>query len=348
MWHLSLSLLFLVIFIKSAHASPWTLPRGELVLSAGFNYLHADQEFIESGGPRNFPINGVLDSSTLVLGLRAGLTNRFELELKVPLSVINYKSDPVILLEQPEDDPRSPLDFSQDNIIDLSRRVVGVADFRIIGRYGWRKRPFAITSEIELKVPTGYERPAGTFGERPTSEDEFLGDLRRFVRSENVRDDVTLGDGQLDLKTSILFGWMLPTRTFLRSGLGYNLRLGNAGDQFTAALKLGQVTNDDILLYVGGRLEWTLMRGRPIGVGISAIDPDLPAEDYGGVTNLLLRQITLDRNALNVGGGIIFRLTPRLELNLGYERTLIGRNISAINSFSISFAFRAQTRRSLR
>ena len=95
-------------------------------------------------------------------------------------------------------------------------------------------------------------------------------------------------------------------------------------------------------MYVGVRGAYTVEDGRPIGVSVAAVDPELPAEDYGGTTNLLLREVTLDRDFINVGGGVIVKMSDRLELNAGYERTVDGRNTAAINSFSLSLAFKAE------
>ena len=326
----------------SAHASPWTLPQGRLVLTAGFNHQLANQEFLDDGPAQAFPLNGRYNASSFSLGIRVGFTDRIEFEATIPIRVVNYDADPVVLLEQPAGSPLSALDYFQQNVINLSRSVSGVSDFVIAGRYGWMRAPIALATEIRVKAPTGYQPPAGTFGERPTSREAFVSDLRRFVAPGNVEDDVTLGDGQLDLTVNMLAGWSLQSGTFLRLGAGYNLRLSDAGDQLVSDFRVGQLLGKRVVLYVGVRGALTIEDGRVIGVSVAAIDPELPAEQFGGTDNLLLREVTLDRDALDIGGGIIIQMSDRLELNAGYERTVLGRNTAEIQSFSVSLAFRAE------
>lgn len=329
-----------------AHASPWTLRAGQLVLSAGFNHQTASEEYLDSGPSQAFPLQGQLNASSFSVGLRAGFTDRIEFEAIIPVSVVNYDSDPVVLLDQPDGSPVSALDYYQRNVIDLSRSVAGVSDFIVAGRYGWLRAPVALATEVRIKAPTGYEPPAGTFGVQPTSREEFVREIRRFVTPENVEDDVTLGDGQLDIAASLLAGYAAPGGTFIRLGVGYNFRTGEAGDQLLGDLRIGQVLGKRALVYIGIRGAYTVASGRRIGVSVAAVDPTLPASEYGGTTNLLLREVTLDRDAVDVGGGFIIRMSERLELNAGYERTVWGRNTSAINSFSVSLAFRAEMGRS--
>lgn len=321
-----------------AAASPWTLPAGQLVLTAGFNHQVATREFLDDGPARSFPLNGQLNASTFALGLRAGFTDRIEFEAVVPLSVVNYDSDPVILL----DDRSGGLDFFQENVIDLTRSVSGVGDFVIAGRYGWLRAPVAVATELRVKAPTGYDAPAGTFGVQPTSREEFEAGLERFVRPDNVRDDVTLGDGQLDIAASMLLGWAIETGTFFRLGLGYNLRFADAGDQLLGDFRLGQLIGTRALLFASARGAYAVERGRVIGVSVAAQDPDLPATEFGGTTNLLLREVTLDRDAIDVGAGLIVKMSDRLEANASYEHTVYGRNTAAVHSFSLSLAFRAE------
>lgn len=332
--------LLLIAPAALVRASPWPLGQGKLVLSAGFDHQIANREFLDDGPARAFPLQGRFNASTFSVGIRAGFTDRIDFEAQLPFRVVNYDSDPVVLLEQPAGSPELPLDYYQRNVIDLTRSVTGAGDFRIAGRYAFMRRPFALAAELRVKAPTGYDPPAGTFGEQPTSSEEFVTRIREFVAPGNVQDDVTLGDGQMDLTASLLLGRVFRTGTFLRLGAGYNLRLGDAGDQVVGDLRIGQALGRRVLAYVGARGAYTLDRGRRIGVSVAAIDPELPAEAYGGTTNLLLREVTLDRDAVDVGGGLIVRMSERLELNARYDHTVIGRNTAAIHGFGVSLAFR--------
>lgn len=329
-----------LFLVATAQASPWTLKQGQLVLKTGYDFQFAEDEFLDDGPSQSFPLDGSLSISTISVGLRAGFTDKLEFELDVPFRIVSYTSDPVILLQPQPGSTESDFDFYQRNVIDLARTVAGVGDLTFTGRYGFLRFPVALAAEIKLKAPTGYDSPAGTFGERPTSREQFLQESARFVSPENVEDDVTLGDGQLDITGSLLLGYIFPTRTFIRTSAGYNLRLGDAGDQFVGEFKVGQAIGQQVLAFAGVDGGYTLFSGRRIGISVAAIDPNLPATEYDGTENLLLREVTLDRDFFNVGGGFIVRLSPRLEVNTNYQYTLFGRNTSAIHRIGIGLAFK--------
>lgn len=335
------TLVALLLLPQLANASPWTLPKNKLVVWASADYQFARQEFLDSNTAQNFPLRGQLDATSISVGARIGLTDRLELEVSLPFRVVSYRSDPVLLVAQPESSALSSLDFYQENVIDLSRTVSGVGDFRFTPRVRLFKAPVAVAFEFGIKAPTGYDGPAGTFGDRPSSQEAFLADVGRFVAPENVQDDVTLGDAQLDLSPRLLLGYALRTGTFFRGALGYDLRLGGAGDQIYAELKAGQVLHPRLLVYAGVNLVYAVQTGRVIGVSVAAEDPDVPARDYGGLDNLRLREVTLDRDALDLSGGVIVRMSPAFEVNVGLQRTLWGRNTSVITAVSLSAAFRS-------
>jgi len=331
--HLAASLA-LAALPSVAHASPWTLRQGEVAVVAGFDYQWATDEFLDDYRAQSFPLRGRYSASSFTLGARAGFTDRLELELVVPLKLVSYRSDPVILLEG------EGLDFYQENIIDLSRSRQGVGDIWITGRYNLVRWPVAIAIEGRLKTPTGYDGPEGTFGDRPRSNEEFLANVGTFVTPDNVRDDVVLGDGQVDLQLNLLLGTSFPSRTFLRLDAGYALRLGGAGDQVIGSFKIGQAIGERVLVFADTRFAYTVTEGDVIGVSVAAIDPDVRAEDYGGTDNLLLREVRLERDAITVGLGGILRITDAVEMNVAYQRTVWGRNTSQVDAIFLGFGVR--------
>lgn len=329
---------------RAAEASPWTLPRGNLVLAAGYNFQTASQEFFESGSARNYPLRGRYTGSTYVLGVRAGLAENLEFEAQLPVRLVAYDSDPVIVLARPMGDTSAPNDFSyyRNNIINLARSASGISDLVFATRYrlAVRSAPSAAFAfELRIKVPTGYQGPSGTFGDRPTSAADFLANATRYVTPQNVRDDVTLGDGQVDIAPSFLFGYAWRSRTFMRLDLGYNLRLGGAGHQVTGALRAGQALGDRLLVYGGIQCAFTVTQGRLLGISVAAVNPDVAAADYT-VENLLIRELRFERDSIDVGAGLIVRLNPQAELNVGYQRTLWGRNTALVDAFNLAVAMR--------
>ena len=339
---LGLAAVHLLAAAPSAHASPWTLRRGEIAVVAGFDYQWARDEFLdERGADQPFPLNGRYRATTLNLGLRAGFTDRFELELQVPFKLVSYTSDTVILLEPPMP-TGSDLDFYQENVIDLSRTRQGIGDIWFTGRYNLARWPVAVAIEGRLKTPTGYDGPAGTFGDDPQTAEAFLDGVGELVTPENVEDDVVLGDGQVDLNLNLLLGASLPSRTFFRLDAGYNLRLGGAGDQILASVKVGQAVSDRVLFYADARVAYTVTDGDVIGISVAAIDPTLPNTEYGGTNNLLLREVPLERDAIDIAVGAILKITDAVEMNVAYARTLWGRNTAEINAIYVAFGVRTQ------
>lgn len=351
---LSRSLLTLAVVVgvlsasASASASPWTLPRGTGVVAAGYSYQFARQEWFSRDDTsfrdaRNFPLQGRYQASSFYIQTRVGITDRLELELSLPLKLVSYSSDSVLLLPNSPvaATPEEELDYYQRNIINLGRTRSGIGDITLAARYRWLLQPFALATELRIKAPTGYDGPVGTFGARPTSAQDFVDNAGTYTRPENVQDDVTLGDAQLDVALNVLFGYAFPTHTFVRVDAGYNLRFGGAADQFVSRLSVGQLIGKSVLLYAGGQLTYSTQRGEFIGISVAASDPNLPAVDYAGLTNLYLREVRLERDALDLNVGAIFKITDTVELNIGYGRTVWGRNTAVSNSLSLGIAVRS-------
>jgi hypothetical protein len=65
--------------------------------------------------------------------------------------------------------------------------------------------------------------------------------------------------------------------------------------------------------------------------------------EYGGTTNLVLREVRLDRDAYVFNGGVIIRVTDQVEATVEFNRIIHGRNISAVQglSFGMSVRFEA-------
>lgn len=326
----------------SVVASPWTLPRGTIVFQGSFQYQTAGREFFEQGPSRPFPLQGQYVGNTFTLGLRAGITDRLELEVALPIRTVAYTSDPVIVAQRAAASMESEGDFYRRNIINLSRTATGIGDLYLSARYRIALRPFAFAVGLRLKAPTGYVGPSGTFGDRPQTAAELAGNLGRFVSPENVRDDVTLGDGQLDVMPELLFGYAFRSHTFLRVDLGFNGRFGGAGQQVVSALRMGQGVGRSIVLYAWTQGYFSVTPGRVIGVSVAAQDPSLPASSYVGDRNLLLRELRLERDIVDVGVGVLVRINRDVELNLGYARTVWGRNVSLSDSVFVNLGVRAQ------
>lgn len=322
-----------------AQASPWTLPQGHAVLMGGLDFAVTSREFIDRGPERNFPLAGRYTGTSLRIGGRFGLTDRLELEASLPFRFVAYTADPIILVPRPagvEDE----LDYYQRNVVDFSRSGAGIGDLDLSGRYRWTTGRFALATEVRIKTPTGYRGPEGTFGTEPTTTEDFMAQAGDLVRPSNVRDDVTLGDGQMDVSASMLAGVATSFGLFARGAAGYKLRLGGAGDQVIGDLRVGQAIGRRFLLYVSGTVAYSVQRGRVVGISASAVDPDLPATAYADNDNILLIERRLEFDAVDVGAGFIWRMADTVELNAGYQRTVWGRFLAASNVLAVSVALR--------
>ncbi len=353
-WVFAASLLGATISASARlEASPWVLPRGRIVVSGGANYQFANSEFfsdvangMSSPTERRYSLRGEYQGVSLFSSIRAGVVDRFEFEFTVPFRAVSYTADPVLLLPTavtPMCDNACAQAGARSNVINFSRGAVGLGDLLLSLRYAIIRAPSPIVmaAEVRFKSPTGYALPEGTFGVNPQSQAEFLAMAGTLVRPENVRDDVTLGDGQLDVTASILTGIGLRSGTFFRLDAGFNARLGGAGHQVVGNFRAGQSIGRSFVVYGGANLQYSVTNGRVIGVSVAAIDPLLPAREYGSMGptyNLLLREVSLDRDAVDLAGGMIVRLTPTTELNLGYSRTVWGRNVSGTHSLSLTFS----------
>jgi hypothetical protein len=313
------------------------LDEDQVVISGRFDLQHAGREFLdEAGSAQVFPLEGTYRAANFETSIRYGLLDRLELQMRIPLKVVSYTSDPVILL--PSDD--GGVDYYQENVVDLSEHLLGVGDIRWSGRYQLIRGAFTTALGVTLKTPTGYDRPAGTFGREPKSRSDFQDNIGTYVQPDNVEDDVTLGDGQVDLDAEVLMGWSLPSRTFLRLDAGYRLRLGGAGDQILGNLKVGQLIGKRILIQVGSRLAYAVQDGDVIGISVAAEDPTLPAEAYGGTTNLELREIRLDYDRLSINAGLIVQVTRTVETQISYNRVVWGRNTSLTQTLSLGMGIK--------
>ena len=331
-------LLASLLFVPGlAAASPWVLQPGDWVLAGRYDYQIATTEFLDEPEAVPFSLRGRYTASTYAIGARAGLAPGLEIALEIPLVQVTYTADPVIPLPH-EGPPDEALDYYQENIINLSTSRTGLGDIRVGARYQLTGGAFASALGLQLKTPTGYDPPAGTFGDRPKSREDLLADIRRFVAPENVRDDVTLGDGQVDLTGRLLLGWAMASRTFVRLDAGYVLRLGGAGDQVEGALRVGQLIGRRLLIFAGAEAAIAIQDGEVIGVSVAAEDPTLPAADYFLTDNLLLREVRLDHDRISLPVGAIIRLAPPVELNVAYSPIIWGRNIARVHTVSLGVA----------
>jgi hypothetical protein len=208
-----------------------------------------------------------------------------------------------------------------ENSTSLDRRVTGVGDVELYVKYRltpdalWR---FVATPELHLKIPTGYERPAGTF-----ADDDF---------NEGVADDVTLGDGQLDVTGLMHFGVIPHPRWFNRLSLGLRLRLFGPGPQFLASYKTGVRIGSFLIPYGEIALTHTFIEGKTVGTTFATTRPETPAAEFTA-DDLLMLEWRPDRSHLSPRFGVIF-VQEKWEVDINYSTYVWGINVAQVHSIS--------------
>ncbi len=325
-----------------AWASPWTLPQHELVLATDFGFSASEAEFLNAGERQLYPLRGNFEQASLGLDVRYGFTDQFEMEARVTFKQVSFNIDPVILEISPfveTDDDGVPvssggqtqvsddatLEQVRASVIDFGSTQMGAADLEVAARYNLYKGWILVTPQLAAKIPLGYEGPRATFDQldigSPTIE---------------VGDDVTLGDGQIDLSVALLLGSYIPqTRTFLRADVGFNKRFGAPGDQVIANAKVGQFLLDRFVVFGGVRYAQTVLAGSSIGDTFVDTNPTQSAADYRFTGNVEIRPLFLDRDFVTVEAGAIVNL-DRVELQVVYTDVIDGRNYADLSGINVA------------
>ena len=143
-------------------------------MSGRYDYAFANRDFIANVGTlTEYSLRGQYQSSSYTLGARMGLSEKFELELSLPLKSVSYRADPLIL-KQTDNAGAAAFDFYQENIIDFTQTAMGFGDLQVASRYRLSVYPIASSLELKLIAPTGYRMPEGTFGASPKTVDAFF------------------------------------------------------------------------------------------------------------------------------------------------------------------------------
>jgi hypothetical protein len=286
-----------------------------ITAGAGF----ATREFLPNRKLVDYSLDGTFRSYDVELLGRVGVGMGFELSLKLDFKGVSYVADSVLLVDD-QAAPGSP-DGYRDAVFNFSSHEIGMADIHLGVAHQHLKGPVRLASALELKLPSGYRVPDQTF-----RDTEF--------GSQNISDDVTLGDGQVDLEYSLQLGAFLGrTRTALELNAGYRVRFNGPGHQAIGLFKVGQFVTRYLLLYASVDAAVTVFDGEVIGKTFVAIDPRVPARRFP-VSNVEKVDYSLDRDQLTVGGGAILRVLDR-EWVLRVAHTPWGKNTAALTSVSL-------------
>jgi len=300
----------------SADASPWTLDKGRGVVRVSTDYQFATHEWLLTGGYQAFPLGGRFFSVNVRADIRYGITDRLEIGGQLALSHVSYDATEVFF---PELEDVATREQAAASITSFDSRYTGLGDvliyarYRLVPREQWR---FTATPELHLKIPTGYRKPQGTF-----TEDGSLGD------------DVTLGDGQIDITARMHFGLIPHPRVFIRADVGFRLRLFGPGQQVVGGLKVGGRIGRFLIPYLGVDAEHTLNEGKVIGQSITTKTPTKPPPEFT-LADLRPIDYRLDRTSIRPAVGLILSF-ERFEIDLGYQTVAYGRNVARIHAVNV-------------
>ncbi len=324
----SASLLLLSVAVTAAlpapaEASPWTQPKGKLAVKISADYQWAEKEWLIDGNFQEFPLDGRYFGGNLRLGVRYGITPRLEVGASMQISHAEYQADEVWLGPPvtPEIGEITTGEGLIDSVLSLDRSVTGVGDVnvwvkcRVSPLDFWR---VVFTPAVEFKIPTGYAAPSGTFAD----DDPVNG----------VADDVTLGDGQLDITIRAHGGFVPHPRWFIRADVGFRARFFGPGQQVVGGAKTGVRIGTFFIPYVEGTIEHSVTEGQVIGTSLATSVPEKPARELRAA-DLKPLEIRLDRSILTIRAGAIFSLET-WEVDIGYSGVLWGRNTSRVHTIS--------------
>ncbi len=307
-------------------ASPWTLPENKMALSLFYDYQFADQEYLENAEAQNFPLNGQFAANTLRFDIRYGVSDRLELSLGMSFKDITYSADPAII-EFPEGAEFASLPVARGEILNFNRKASGISDIFPALRYNISKGIILVTSETKVKLPSGYKQPSSTLNEKGV-----------------IVDDVTLGDGQIDIEESILFGSFInASKTFFRVDMGGRLRFGEPGHQLFGGIKIGQFIGSRFVVTASVDGAITVVEGDPIGTSFVASSGNLTAQNVT-TEQIIPKPLFLDKDLLSLGLGALFVIQEGVEVQLSANQFIGGRNIPVITTFTFgsSFSFNLQ------
>ena len=327
---LLIALLIGALTPSAAEASPWTLPHGRVALRASTDVQTATSEFLPDGTRQRFPLRGEFFGANVRLELRYGLTPTVEIGTRVSAGHLNFNADEIFFGSPDATTYDAPT--VREGIISFDRRATGVSDVNLFLRNRLTPiRRWVLAYEIDVKLPTGYEPPQGTF------QDDVVG--------EQVNDDVALGDGQTDITWRWLWGAAPVNDLFLRLDAGFRLRTGDPGHQVLGAFKIGGRVSPAVVPFAFVDAEHTVTEGRVVGQSFTTPDVRTPATEFDGGDNSRIEPINLrlDRTAVRVGGGAILSVGDH-NIEMGYNYLVYGQNVAQTHVFSLGTTLIRDTR----
>jgi hypothetical protein len=313
----------------TAWASPWTLPQGDVAVKLSTDVQYANREFLLAGDNVPFSLDGQFWAGNFRSDIRYGISDRLEIGGSLSFSYVGYDADPVFFGSGTinTDYEGGTNEDIRANIVSLDQTAAGLGDLRLFMRNRWTPIGRAVfATELNVKIPTGYRQPAGTFNDDDPSQ--------------GVADDVTIGDGQMDITALALAGFSPTWNWFIRLDAGARARLFGPAPQVVGAFKTGVRITPTFLPYIFCDAQITVGEGREIGDTYITNNPELDAVDFD-LDDLEIIPQRLDRSSVVPGIGAIFTFNDR-DIDVNYSTVVWGRNTAQLHIFSIGTNLRFQ------
>jgi|WetSurMetagenome_2_1015567.scaffolds.fasta_scaffold00004_134 hypothetical protein len=137
---------------KTIITEPTTLNKGFFRVEAGVMYMVQDKYFNSDGNKEYYPASMWGARSQFNLGLRYGISDRFEVDVLVP--VVNEKIDNYFVIKTPV--------VNTDNSLSSKLRGRGIGDCNLMVKYQLvpeKERGFSLTLLGDVTFPTGQKNP---------------------------------------------------------------------------------------------------------------------------------------------------------------------------------------------
>ena len=302
-----------------AHASPWTVPQGAVAVTLGTEFVTATDEWLPDGTFQEYPLDGRFTGYRLRLTTRIGLTDRTELSLSTAYMQNNFNVDGFYLGAPPEE--LADLDQLRDGFINLQNDATGIGDvfMHLRSRLATQRR-WLLTSEIELRVPTRYGRPTGTF----INDDP----------SQGVGNQVALGEGRVAAGAALLLGLVPTSGLYITQTVGFRYRFEGPPPQLHGAFKIGGRVAPMLVPWFTVDGVWSLGTGDSVGLSFITSDPSQPANRFDPSTLTTIER-TLDEAWLRLGVGTTIPLGTQ-SIDFGYYYVALGRSTARSHTVSAS------------
>jgi len=266
-----------------------------------------------------------------------------EVSIKAVYKSIDFTADPLYITapaEEGSDDINGDGRVVVSPIFSFSDQIHGLQDIFFSIRYNAINKFILVTPELELKVPSGYTQPTGTFkDDNPKLISAAEGSDIIPLGEPPIGDDFTLGDGQVDLTGQLLFGtFIAATQTFARANVGFRLRFNGPGEQALWGVKVGQLIGSHLSIFGEINGTHTVIAGDPIGQSFATRQPGEEAEGFRAEVFDLI-DITQDRDFIDVGGGVILKF-DRYEFIFSGGKIIDGENIAELVFANLGTVYR--------